>query len=151
MGKILFHSIEIFTFENQKQKTMKRTAYFFTILLFSLFSFSVCSQEDKEESKSLIFAIKGKVFDADTKKPIPDASVKLKSSDGSVFEIRTTKKGTYEFDEKAIKGERFVLPNMRYTVVVNAPGYEESQQDEDTAGAEESTTFQLDFSMQKKK
>lgn len=130
---------------------MKHISFFSVILLFSLFSFTLNAQDDKEENKSLIFAIRGKVFDAETKKPIMDASVKLKSSDGSVFEIRTTKKGTYEFDEKAIKGERFVLPNMRYTVIVNAPGYEESQQDEDTAGAEESTTFQLDFSMQKKK
>lgn len=130
---------------------MKLTASFFTILLLSLSSLSLHAQEDKDEAKSMIFAIRGKVFDAETKKPIPDASVKLKSSDGSVFEVRTTKKGTYEFDEKAIKGERFVLPNMRYTVIVNVPGYEESQQDEDTAGAEESTTFQLDFSMQKKK
>ena len=130
---------------------MKHFKSFSAFLLISLLSISLSAQDDKEDSKPLVFAIRGKVFDAETKKPIADASVKLKSSDGSVFEIRTTKKGTYEFDEKAVKGERFVLPNMRYTVVVNSPGYEESQQDEDTAGAEESTTFALDFSMQKKK
>lgn len=130
---------------------MKHITFFSAIFLLSFFAISLNAQEDKEETKSLFFAIRGKVFDADTKKPIADASVKLKSSDGSLFEIRTTKKGTYEFDEKAVKGERFVHPNMRYTVIVNAAGYEESQQDEDTAGAEESTTFQLDFSMRKKK
>lgn len=130
---------------------MKNILPFTCILVFSFFASASFSQNDKEDSKSLVFSIRGKVFDAETKKPITDASVKLKGSDGTMFEMRTTKKGTYEFDEKAIKGERFVLPNMKYTVIVNAPGYEESSQDEDTAGAEESTTFQLDFSMQKKK
>ncbi len=120
-----------------------------TLLLFSIISLSF-SQEDKDESKTFVFAIKGKVFDAQTKKPIADASVKLKGSDGSVFEMRTNKKGMYEFDEKAVKGEHFVLPNMKYNLSVSAKGYADSQQDEDTAGAEESTTFQLDFAMQKK-
>lgn len=129
---------------------MKHIKFLSAFFLISIFSFALMAQEEKTESNSLIFAVKGKVFDSETKKPIADASVILKGSDGSVFEIRTSKKGTYEFDEKAVKGERFVLPGMRYTIIVNASGYTESQQDEDTAGAEESTTFQIDFAMQKK-
>ncbi len=128
---------------------MKTNKYFFPILFISLFSLTAMAQENKPDAKAMIFSIKGKVFDAETKKPISDASVKLKGSDGSIFEMRTSKKGTYEFDEKAIKGERFVLPNLKYTVIINAAGYSESQQDEDTAGAEESTSFQIDFALQK--
>lgn len=125
---------------------MKTIKYFSALLLLTIcFALS-----HAQENKSLIFTIKGKVFDAETKKPVADASVKLKSSDGSLFEMRTSKKGMYEFDEKAIKGERFVLPNTRYTVIVNAQGYEDAQQEEDTGNAEESTTFQLDFAMKKK-
>lgn len=144
----VFYSFnELITFENKNPKAMKQIKFFFAFFLFSFFSIMANAQENTDEK--MVFAIKGKVFDAESKKPIANASVKLKGSDGSVIEIHTSKKGTFVFDEKAIKGEYFVLPNTRYTVIINAPGYEESQQEEDTAVAEESTTFQVDFAMRK--
>lgn len=109
------------------------------------------TEKNTDEDPFYLYVMKGKVYDALSKKPLEGAMVVLTGSDGSKTELKTNKKGVYEFGEKPEKGKRYVLPDRNYTLTVTAEGYETSHQDENTSDAEESTTFELDFAMQRKK
>ena len=124
-----------------------KSRYFLGIaLVFSLTSASNFASAQKNEAME--FAIKGKITDSQTKKPIADCIVKLDGSDGSSEETITNKKGWYKFDEK-IKHVHLVKANTDYTVSVAKDGYVSASQDETTKGAEESQLLQMDFVLEK--
>ena len=113
----------------------------------------------------IIFALQGTVKDVDCKEPVQGASVKLIGTDGSSAETTTDELGFYKFDEKE-NGERFILENTSYTLIVGKQsdvkktppdcdkaifterGYLNGKGQETTIGYEKSTAFVHDFELQ---
>ncbi|MFN4235356.1 MAG: OmpA family protein [Bacteroidia bacterium] len=94
----------------------------------------------------LLFVLQGVITDVDTKKPIPDATIKLIGSDGSVAEVKSDATGFYKFAEKG--NERYLNPNTSYSITVSAKDYLNGKGKETTVGLKESTTFVKDFALQ---
>jgi peptidoglycan-associated lipoprotein len=94
----------------------------------------------------LLFVLQGVITDVDTKKPIPDATIKIIGSDGSVAEVKSDATGFYKFAENG--NERYLNPNTSYTITVSAKDYLNGKGKETTVGLKESTTFVKDFALQ---
>ncbi|NNC94494.1 MAG: OmpA family protein [Chitinophagales bacterium] len=78
------------------------------------------------------FIIKGKVYDTDTKDPIPGAIVELFGSDGTSLSYTTGDAGTYTYKLK---------PNTKYKVSASYTGYLTKFLEVSTIGLDESKTF----------
>lgn len=113
----------------------------------------------------VIYTLQGTVKDVDCKTPIVGATVKLIGTDGSSVEALTDAQGFYKFEEKE-NGDRYVLENTSYTVLVDktvgakkaSPRCGESDYEkrkylsgkgqETTVGVPKSTAFVHDFELQ---
>ena len=118
----------------------------FIFLVFALSSATMAQTDAKAKE----FTIKGKVKDAATKKPIRDAKIVLKGSDGSMIETITNRGGKYKFDENKDIDERYVKSDVSYTIIVTKEGYKEAKEEETTVGVEQSTAFGVSFLLEKK-
>ena len=84
----------------------------------------------------LIFTISGKVYDADTKANLEDASIEIFGSDGTSIPFKTDKTGTYKFDLK---------PETSYKISASKKDYLNKYIEMTTVGLEVSKDFIGDF------
>lgn len=89
----------------------------------------------------LVFTLQGVVKDAETKKVIVGAKVKLVGSDGTSIEDSTDVTGSYKF------GKTQILPNTTYELLVSKPNYFSSTAKETTVGVEQSRDFIVNFDL----
>jgi len=89
----------------------------------------------------LVFTLQGVVKDAETKKVIVGAKVKLVGSDGTSIEDSTDATGSYKF------GKTQILPNTTYELLVSKPNYFSSTAKESTVGVEQSKDFIVNFDL----
>lgn len=89
----------------------------------------------------LVFTLQGVVKDAETKKIIVGAKVKLVGSDGTSIEDSTDATGSYKF------GKTQILPNTTYELFVSKPNYFSSTAKETTVGVEQSKDFIVNFEL----
>ncbi len=135
-----------------RKRKMKRAA----ICLAFLFSATVLLGQ---EGSALLFTLEGFVTEADSKKPLEGATVKLVGSDNTSFEVKTDAKGYYRFE--AHGQVRYV--NAKTAYVVSASGLDIKTLDFSdgvlgnpkgkitTVDIKESTCFRQDFILQKRK
>jgi peptidoglycan-associated lipoprotein len=87
----------------------------------------------------LVFTLEGVVKDDRTLQYIDGALVKMVGSDGTSIEVKTDRKGYYDFDKTRI------LPNTSYDLTVTKDGYFSDKGRETTVGLEQSKDLVLDF------
>jgi len=92
----------------------------------------------------LLFALEGVVYDKDTQLPVAQAAVKVVGSDGSSFEAETDDGGAFSFVEKG-EEERYINPEINYSIEVSKPDYLVAKDAISTVGLEESTTFLKEY------
>lgn len=96
----------------------------------------------------LKFILAGTVYDLDTGLPLPGASVSVKGTDGSSYEVVTDQLGYYEFDEIDAAGNRYIKEETMYTMEVSAEKYLNGKGQESTINVDRSTRFNHDFKLQ---
>ncbi len=89
----------------------------------------------------LLFTLQGVVRDDSTKQVIPDASVQLKGSDGTVVDVKTDATGLYQF------GKTQILENTSYDLTVEKKGYFGTKGRETTVGLRQSKDLVHDFNL----
>ncbi len=94
----------------------------------------------------IMFVLKGTVYDKDSKKGVPGATVKVTGNDGGSFEKTTDANGQYEFADNG--GARFIKAEITYAVEVAKKDYLIAKDKISTTGINESTTFVQDFVVQ---
>lgn len=82
------------------------------------------------------FSAFGKVYDTDTKEPIPGATVELFGSDGTSLSVKTQDAGTYRYELK---------PNVKYKISASFTGYLTQFREVSTEGLDESKDFEANF------
>jgi len=87
----------------------------------------------------LEFSLKGIVRDDNTKFPLPNATVQLIGSDGTIEVSETNEEGEYYFDETMIK------PEQIYEMLVSKDDYFSTRGQETTEGIQRSREFVHDF------
>lgn len=92
----------------------------------------------------IIYAISGKVSNAETKDAIEGATVKLIGTDGSSVEVTTDANGFYEFAQKP-DATRYIAESTSYTILVSKPKFFNNKGQETTVGVTASTSFVHDF------
>jgi peptidoglycan-associated lipoprotein len=95
----------------------------------------------------LVFAIEGEVRDKKTGEKVPDATVQLKGSDGTLFEVQTGSDGVFVLAENG-PNDRYVKPNTSYTLMVSKEKYLNAKGNETTVGEEESKVFYHVYELQ---
>lgn len=93
----------------------------------------------------ITFALDIKVYDADTKKPIEGAIVKL--SYGSSAELKTDKTGYCAFETNA-KKERIIKENMSCQIFVSKEKFLNGKEEINTVGVRKSTRFYKEIFLQ---
>jgi peptidoglycan-associated lipoprotein len=100
----------------------------------------------------ILFVINGTVYDVDTHKPIPGATVRMVGSDGSDVSQKTDTGGHYLFGALGAN-ERYVKLNSSYILSANATDLRylnsDERANETTVGKTESETFTHDFQLKK--
>lgn len=96
----------------------------------------------------LKFILAGTIYDLDSGQPIPGASVAVKGTDGSSYEVQTDQLGYYEFDEIDAAGNRYIKEETMYTMEVHADKYLNGKGQESTVNVDRSTRFNHDFRLQ---
>lgn len=95
----------------------------------------------------VLFAFQGVVYDKDGQFPIEGAYVKVAGSDGSSYEAITDENGAFLFDQNG--EERYVNPNVNYSIEVGKTEYLVAKDNISTVGLDdESTTFVKEFFIQ---
>ena len=95
----------------------------------------------------VVFAFQGVVYDKDGQFPIEGAYVKVAGSDGSSFESITDENGGFMFDANG--EERYINPNVNYSIEVGKTEYLVAKDNISTVGLDdESTTFVKEFFIQ---
>ena len=93
-----------------------------------------------------IFAFTGMVYDKESQQPLDGAYVKVVGSDGASFEGTADGNGTFNFAENG--GDRYINPDVNYTIEVGATDYLVAKDNISTVGLEESTTFVKEYFLQ---
>lgn len=96
----------------------------------------------------MVFFVDGTVVDVDTGEPLEGAIVKLVGSDGSMVEKETDASGYYKFADIEGEEERYVKPNVTYSMEISKEMYLVSKGEFTTVGHEESVHFEENFEMQ---
>ncbi len=95
---------------------------------------------------ALLHVTQGIVRDVDSQKPVAGAKVKLTGSDGSSVILTTDANGVYKFADNG--GERYVKPNVTYTIMASMDGFFNSEKAKfTTVGDEISKTFDQALTM----
>lgn len=97
----------------------------------------------------VLFAFEGFVYDKDGQFPIEGAYVRVFGSDGSSFESLTDGNGAFTFSENG--EDRFVKPDVNYSIEVGKEEYLVAKDNISTVGIQESTTFVKEFLIQSTK
>ncbi len=97
----------------------------------------------------VVFAFEGIVYDKDGQFPIDAAYVRVFGSDGSSFETLTDVNGGFSFAENG--EDRFVNPEVNYSIEVGKEEYLVAKDNVSTVGLGESTTFVKEFLIQSTK
>ncbi len=84
------------------------------------------------------FNMIGKVLDDKTRTAIPDATVKLVGSDGTVATMQTNVDGSFRFN---------LIPNTDYVVVASKKGYLNNKGRESTKGLTKSNDFEMTLAL----
>lgn len=95
----------------------------------------------------ILFAFEGVIYDKDGQFPLEGAYVRVAGSDGSSFEATTDENGSFIFD---VNGEeRYINPNVNYSIEVGKTEYLVAKDNISTVGLDdESTTFVKEFFIQ---
>jgi len=97
----------------------------------------------------VLFAFEGYVYDKDGQFPLEGAYVRVFGSDGSSFETLTDGSGGFSFAENG--EDRFVNPEVNYSIEVGKAEYLVAKDNVSTVGLGESTTFVKEFLIQSTK
>lgn len=84
------------------------------------------------------FNMIGKVLDEKTRTVLPDATVKLVGSDGTIATMQTGSDGAFRFN---------LIPNTDYVVVVSKKGYLSNKGKETTKGLTRSKDFEMSLAL----
>jgi peptidoglycan-associated lipoprotein len=102
----------------------------------------------------ILFVIEGTVYDVDTHKGIPLATVRMVGSDGSDVSLKTDTGGHYMYGALGAN-ERYVKPSSSYILSASATDLKylnsDEKANETTVGHTESATFEHDFQLKKPK
>lgn len=92
---------------------------------------------------ALVFALKGVVYDKDSKVPVPGAEIKVVGSDGSSYQQQTDDNGSFDFEQNG--DARYIKPDVTYSIEVTKPQYLVAKDQISTVGLKESTTFAKEY------
>jgi peptidoglycan-associated lipoprotein len=95
----------------------------------------------------LVFAIEGEVLNKKTGEKVADATVQLKGTDGTLFEVKTGSDGVFVLAENG-PGARYVKPNTSYTLMVSKDKFLNAKGNETTVDEEESKVFYHIYELQ---
>jgi peptidoglycan-associated lipoprotein len=90
------------------------------------------------------FSLAGIAYDADSKQPIPGATIKLIGSNGSSVEGKSDGSGAFRFDFTP-EGKRYIEQNVSYTVSGTMEKFFSDKADFTTVGIEVATDFSKDL------
>jgi peptidoglycan-associated lipoprotein len=90
------------------------------------------------------FSLAGIAYDADSKQPIPGATIKLIGSNGSSVEGKSDGSGAFRFDFTP-EGKRYIEQNVSYTVSGTMDKFFSDKADFTTVGIEVATDFSKDL------
>ena len=97
----------------------------------------------------VVYAFEGVVYDKDGQFPIEGAYVRVFGSDGASYETTTDSNGAFSFAENG--EDRFVNPEVNYSIEVGKEEYLVAKDNISTVGLTESTTFVKEFLIQSTK
>ena len=128
---------------------MKYIITFLSIILFSQYTYSQVSIAEHINPKQKL-VLKGVVKDNTTKKGVYDATVILTGTNGTMVTIKTNKKGKYEFCQNKKTGEKYLVPDEEFSVVIKKEGYKDASYTESTGGIYDNEVFENDVFLEPK-
>ncbi|MFT4661302.1 MAG: peptidoglycan-associated lipoprotein [Patiriisocius sp.] len=96
-----------------------------------------------------VFAFSGYVYDKQEQFPLEGAYIKVVGSDGSSFQANADGNGAFNFADNG--DERYINPDVNYTIEVGLVDYLVAKDNISTVGMEESTTFVKEYFLQSTK
>ncbi|MEY4111497.1 MAG: hypothetical protein RLZZ46_1854 [Bacteroidota bacterium] len=90
------------------------------------------------------YTLAGIAYDAESKQPIPGATIKLIGTNGSSVEAKTDGSGAFRFDFTP-EGKRYIEQNVSYTVSGSMEKFLSDKLDITTVGIEVATDFSKDL------
>ena len=96
----------------------------------------------------VLFTLQVLVSDKDTKKPIPDATLKIVGTDNSSYEVKTDANGGFNFELIGDSEDRYIKGNTTYSIQVDKENFLVSKDQISTVGVKESTTFISEINLQ---
>jgi len=120
---------------------MKTIISTLSLLLLTTFAFAQVSITEHIDPKQKL-VLKGVVKDNTTKKGVYDATVILTGTNGTMTTVKTNKKGKYEFSQNKKTGEKYLVPDEEFSVVIKKEGYQEVTYTESTGGIYDNEVFE---------
>jgi len=128
---------------------MKYIVTLLSFLVFTQYSYSQVSVSEHINPKQKI-VLKGVVKDNTTKKGVYDATVILTGTNGTMITVKTNKKGKYEFCKNKETGEKYLVPDEEFSVLIKKEGFKDSSYTESTGGIYDNEVFENDVFLEPK-
>ena len=94
----------------------------------------------------VLYTLQCVVYDKDTRKPVPEARIKVVGTDNATYEVQTDENGGFNFE---LNGEdRYIKQDVTYSIHVDKQDFLVAKDQISTVGLGESTTFIKEFYIQ---